>query len=330
MVTSDDWRAVVELATMAPSIHNTQPWRFVAGAPGLDVYEDPDRALPVVDPLGRQRVMSCGAAVEFAVVAAAGRGVGCAVATLPDPAEPAHLARLAPDGSPADPAVAALASAIPRRHTYRAPFADRPVDDRVFDAARGTCEGFGAWLRVVEAHDDQLATAALLSQADELERADPAYRDELATWLRAAGAAEGIVPGTLPGTRPGERATMYRLRDFATDPAEALPPDATDDAPPPRVERQAVLVVGTAGDDRAAWLGAGRAVGRLLLDITAQGLVASPLTQVLDLPRTRLLLGQALHLTGRPQMLLRVGYPTEQPGGASPRRPVDEVFTARP
>ena len=67
---------VVAAATRAPSIHTTQPWRFTATAEQLDVFLDPDRSLPVLDPSGRRQVISCGSAVEFAVLALAARRRG--------------------------------------------------------------------------------------------------------------------------------------------------------------------------------------------------------------------------------------------------------------
>jgi hypothetical protein len=85
--------------------------------------------------------------------------------------------------------------------------------------------------------------------------------------------------------------------------------------------------MGTEGDDRYAWLQAGRALGRLLLHATAAGLAASPLTQALDWPATRTRLRGRLSLVGHPQMLLRMGYPSDAPSGpVSGRRPVAEVL----
>jgi hypothetical protein len=89
--------------------------------------------------------------------------------------------------------------------------------------------------------------------------------------------------------------------------------------------------MGTADDDRRAWLHAGRALGRLLLLATAQGLAASPLTQALDWPATRARLRTRLSLVGHPQMMLRMGYPPETPAvAASGRRPVPEVLRFAP
>ncbi|WP_093578410.1 hypothetical protein [Geodermatophilus amargosae] len=85
--------------------------------------------------------------------------------------------------------------------------------------------------------------------------------------------------------------------------------------------------MGTDGDDRAAWSTAGRALGRVLLEATAAGLAASPLTQALDWPATRTQLRSRLRLVGYPQMLLRLGYPSGDRTPSTNRRPVTDVLT---
>ena len=94
--------------------------------------------------------------------------------------------------------------------------------------------------------------------------------------------------------------------------------------------RPAVVLLGTEGDDRMAWLLAGRALARLLLTATTEGLASSPLTQALDWPATRTRMRARLSLVGYPQMLLRMGYPATEGGTVSQRRPVSEVLRFEP
>ena len=94
-----DWAQIVAAATRAPSIHNTQPWRFVAGQDRLDVHLDTERALPVLDPTGRQQIISCGSSVEFAVVALTAAGYDVAVDLLTDDGDPDHLATVTVRGA---------------------------------------------------------------------------------------------------------------------------------------------------------------------------------------------------------------------------------------
>ena len=63
--------AVLLLATRAPSIHNSQPWRWKVGDESLRLYADPGRHLPNTDPDSRDLLLSCGASLHHAVVALA-------------------------------------------------------------------------------------------------------------------------------------------------------------------------------------------------------------------------------------------------------------------
>src|SRR3954454_12319941 len=131
-VDEQGWAQIVAAATRAPSIHNTQPWRFVAGPDRLDVYLDTERALPVLDPTGRQQIISCGSAVEFAVVALTAAGYDGAFDLLTDDGDPDHLATVTVTsaGEPTEED-RALAAAIDSRHTVRAAFEARAVPDEL-------------------------------------------------------------------------------------------------------------------------------------------------------------------------------------------------------
>lgn len=323
-----EWERIVEAATRAPSIHNTQPWRFTAAGDRLHVSTDPGRALPVLDPSGRQRVISCGVAVEFAVVALRAAGREVRVEPLPDAADPDHLATLHDVGrrEPTDDD-RVLAAAVALRHTERAPFERRAVPSGLVDRLQAEAGAFGVWVKPVTDEEEQVATVFLISRAEELEQREPEYRAELETWLRTdPGAADGVPVAAVPAGDPATRPSNWLIRDFVVGARPGGRPAAPDpDAPPPLVERPAVVLLGTSDDDRSAWLDAGRALGRLLLRLTDEGLVASPLTQALDWPATRGQLRSRLSLVGHPQMLLRVGYPAG-PAAATGRRPVREVL----
>jgi nitroreductase len=330
-VEEQDWAQVVVAATRGPSIHNTQPWRFTASPDRLEVFLDRERALPVLDPTGRQQVISCGSAVEFAVVALAAGGSVSGVELLPDPADPDHLAtvRIVGPGAGTDED-RALAEAIGRRHTVRAAFQPRAVPAGLIDRLQAEAGAYGTWVKPITRSEEEVATVFLISLAEEMEQADPAYLAELERWMRTdAAAVDGVPVEAVPSGDPRARPSNWLIRDFVVGDRGQQPSleESDPDAPPPDVERPAVVLMGTEDDDRRAWLQAGRALGRLLLHATAAGLAASPLTQALDWPATRTRMRSRLSLVGYPQMLLRMGYPPESPAAAvSGRRPVSEVL----
>jgi hypothetical protein len=118
------------------------------------------------------------------------------------------------------------------------------------------------------------------------------------------------------------------LRDFVADRDDTSDRPSPEDPPP--IERPLVAVLGTRDDDVTAWLAAGQGLGRLLLTAAARGVVASPMTQPLEIPGTRARLGRELGVVGHPQMILRLGYDGAGAVGgaaATPRRSVDEILT---
>ncbi len=329
MVDQGVLRRIAEGAASAPSVHNTQPWRFVArGDNVLELWTDPSRGLAVLDPSGRARHLSCGAAVSFAGVAAAAEGCAADIAVLPDPAEPDHLADIRIGTTVASLPVGDLAEAIARRRTSRGPFATRTIPYEVIHGLRAAVESEGCWLRVVT-DEESPELAVLLARADDLQLSDPAYREELRRWTTAADTTvEGVPTAQLPGEQPTERGSNFRLRDFRAEPADDLPFAGSGEDPPP-VERPLVVVLGTRHDDVRSWLAAGQGFGRLILAAAEQGLAASPMTQVLETPHTRARLDSVLGVVGHAQMVLRLGYPggDEELPRPSPRRRVDDILT---
>ena len=247
-------RHVVQAATLAPSVHNTQPWRFSAfpgdgtsardGAPsgdgayaGLDLWADPGRRLPVLDPQGRQLHLSCGAALLHTRVAARGIGLDATVELLPDPAEPTHLARLhLTPGAPASQDELSLAEAILRRHTYRDAFESRRLPAELLERLQLAAEAEGARLRAVTRPDDLVQLEVLLSRADAAEQADPAYRAEVEAWVRTDDADDGVPRAALPADP--QRGSSLRLRDFGGTTSRT----ASDDPPVPERPDVAVLL----------------------------------------------------------------------------------------
>jgi hypothetical protein len=289
----------------------------------------------VLDPSGRQQVISCGIAVEFAVVALAAAGRAVEVELLPDAGDPDHLATVRLTGphetSSED---RALADAIGRRHTVRAPFQSRAVPTELLEALQVEAARFGTWCKPITRSEEEVATVFLISRAEEIEQGDPDYVAELQSWLRTDPAAvDGVPVDAVPSGDPHARPSNWLIRDFVVGQRETAPflPGGDPDALPPEVERPTVVLMGTDADDRGAWLRSGQALGRVLLRATTEGVAASPLTQALDWPATRTRLQARLSLVGHPQFLLRMGYPPEGPAGVvSGRRPVGEVLSFAP
>lgn len=313
---------VLQTAVQAPSVHNTQPWRFEVDGDVLRVYADRSRLLARQDPGGRELLVSCGGAAWHAWLAVRGLDRACRLDWLPEPADPDLLAQLTvQDPAPAPPQERGLLDAVPLRHTDRSAFAPDPVPEAVLADLRRAAEHEDAYLSVEQSADKVLALEVLVARADQLLHADPQVAAELRHWVREGDhPADGVPAGALPDHGRG-RGSSLTLRDFA--PLDAPVPH---DLEPPAPERPVLAVLSTDGDAPLDWLRSGAALGRVLLTATAAGLSANPQTQVLEVPGLRERLVQELGLVGRPQMLLRLGYPQGPGSPAAGRRPVPDVL----
>jgi hypothetical protein len=114
-------RRAAARAMLAPSIHNTQPWRFVVTPDGLEVHADWSRRLRTVDPRGRQLLLSCGCAVFNAQVAMEAAGWVTEVEHFPDADSPDLIALVHPVERATElPALARLDESIEHRHDRHA------------------------------------------------------------------------------------------------------------------------------------------------------------------------------------------------------------------
>ena len=147
-------------ACRAPSLHNSQPWRFRVGPDVIELWADSERVLPAADPEGREQRMACGAALLTLRLALRGFGVRPTVTMLPDRARPDLIAEVRRGGErPASPEELRLLAAVPRRHTNRRPFADAPVTAGELTALQRAALDEGAWLHVVDDPTERVQVA---------------------------------------------------------------------------------------------------------------------------------------------------------------------------
>jgi nitroreductase len=311
--TDTDLRSAVAAAVRAPSMHNSQPWRFRLRAGGIEVRIDPSRRLPASDPVGWAARIACGAALFNLRLALAVAGTPAQVRLRPYPTEPDVLARLVPvQPRPATPTEQQLYDAIPRRHSNRAPFFPNPVPTEARWAMVEAARVENAWLELVIGGGPVAAVAEIVQEANRALQRDPGYRAELARWIRREPAPDGV-PSSAAGP-VGEPHDLLPQRPFGD---RNRAPGRDFEAEP------LVAVLGSAGDTVGDQVTAGQALQRLLLTATEKGLAASMYSQPIEVPSAREQLRLALGRFGAPQMVIRIGY--GQPGWPTPRRNIDEV-----
>ncbi|MFC6012529.1 Acg family FMN-binding oxidoreductase [Nocardia lasii] len=311
-------RAAIRLGCRAPSVHNTQPWRWVFDDTGLHLFGDPDRQLTAADPHGRQAVISCGAMLHHVRTAFASQGWRTETARFPDPTRPNLLATLGFLARPDSPTgTFGRAAAMARRHTERRAMT-APIG---WESIRPTLDDLAA------AHDtafdvlDGSARARLTvasEQSEALRHYDMDYQGELRWWAGHPGTVDGVPPSAL--ITESELVGVGVARKFPT-PAPALGRSELHD-------RARLAVLSTTEETPAAWLRTGEALSAVLLECTAAGLATCALTHITEVGAGRRLLSGLLGHPGVPQVVLRIGTaPDDRRPDPTPRRPLAEILT---
>lgn len=318
-------KSALALAVRAPSVHNTQPWRWEIGDRTVHLFADWSRQVHATDPDGRDLIVSCGAALHHLRIALATLGWATTVHRIPNPALPSHLAAVEMHPrQPTDEQVA-LAAAIGRRRTDRRHLSSWTVPTGHIDLMIEQAAHAGALLvPLVDPHSRHLLIRAI-AEAAARQNSSPEYVRELAAWsARSTVSEDGVLATSTPliGSPAG-----ILLREF---PGGVLPQPGID---PWDEEGSVVLALATTGDDPLSRLRAGEAASAALLTATDLGLATTPLSQALEIADTRTAIADdVLGGAAVPQLLLRVGWaPTSAPPlPASPRRPLDDVVSVVP
>jgi nitroreductase len=313
--------AALELAVRAPSVHNSQPWRFRVGASTIELWADLDRQLPATDPDGRDLLMSCGATLHHLRVALTALGWLPVVERLPGPSEPEHLATIQVIARVPTHEDLALAVSIPRRRTDRRGYSSRAVTDECLDTMARFAAAEGSLLRVVRSVDARAMLVSAIAQADMLQRANPSYVYELARWTgNRDGNRDGVPSANVP---PKAGYGDLPVRQFSTAHLHG------DDVGSAHDGAGTLVVLGTLDDDRISRLRAGEATSAVLLAATRLRLATCPLTQPLEIPEIRdIVRARVLDHAMIPQMVLRVGWPDDHAAAipATRRRLVSDVM----
>jgi hypothetical protein len=311
-------RDAVSLACRAPSLHNSQPWQWVAERDALQLFLDPTRVLDY-DQSRREALIGCGAALHHLQVAMAASGWHTKVDRFPDPEDPDHIASLT--FTPMDYVTnddRRCADAILIRRTDRLPFngptdweSFEPTLHKVVDAEAVRLDVLPDDLRPQLAEASQIATSLRLY--------DSAYHAEIGWWTGHFRASDGIPYSSLVSAAEGDRVDVGR--HFPAPQGGERRVGIAED-------RAKIVLLSTDTDSRADALASGEALSAVLLKCAMAGLVTCPLTHITEVRTTRELVAALVGYDGQPQVLIRVGVAPamENLPPLTPRRPLADVF----
>lgn len=307
----------VQSACRAPSIHNSQPWRWIADSGALELHLDASR-LVRTDSSGRQALISCGAVLDHLRVAMAAAGWTANVDRYPNPNDHKHLATI--HFTPMDYVTEGhrrRAQAIRLRRTDRLPFA-APAEWSSFEPELLRVVGDTAVVDVLD-DDDRPVLVKAAALTEDARLYDSVYHAELDWWTSSFDPTAGIPHSALITAAETDRVALGRR--FPVTHHQEQRNEVPED-------HSRIVVLSTYDDTHLDLLGCGEALSAALLSATMAGLATCTLTHLTEVAASSTMVRS---LTGHefPQVLIRMGRtPAGEPvPPPTPRRPLAEVLT---
>lgn len=326
-------RFALHAAVVAPSIHNTQPWRFrlVDGpAPYVDLLLDPTRELPALDPSHRQLVISCGAALAGYEIGLRSCGLEPRVELLATGGGESCLARIrVTDLAASDPRATHLLPELRHRRSYRGSMTTEPISPTLCDELMDTVEDE---CRLQLVFDDRWRAVERLVVQAAIELSDTTDVDrETRDWTRVGErTSDGVPAENWQRTSEQTAGAPIVQRDFAQ--GRPLPHQPVTHGPRGPEGDPLIAVLLSRADTSRDWIETGRALLHLSLVAQEAGIALGYVNQPTEVPGLREDLADLLQPMppgfAVPQLVLRLGYPAEGMPPVTPRRPVSDVLLA--
>ncbi len=311
---------IVRYAALAPSGHNTQPWKFSIRDNTIRLSPDYSRRLPVVDPDDRELFISLGCALENLLIAARQAGYESQVDFFPANEPESLLVGLnktaAADDNP-------LFDAIPQRQCTRNEYNKQAVPNADLQKLDSLPKESGVTIRLFTDAKQIEPLVEYVKEGDRRQYGNKAYVDELMTWLRfnddeAVRSRDGLF-SRCTGNPAAPRWLGQLFVSLSGSDSQAK----TDEKNIRSSSGMALLV--SEQDDKVAWVNTGRVYERFALTATTLGIKSAFMNQPAQVPEVRSQLQSYLSLgSSRPQVLVRFGYANAMP--RSLRRPVEQVL----
>jgi hypothetical protein len=311
-------RELVRLATLAPSSHNTQCWKFALEDKAITILPDLSRRCPAVDPDDHHLFVSLGCATENLVQAALAHG------QLAEPrfdtTQNAISVPLVSTQAQSSP----LAQAIAMRQCTRGDYDGRPLsveDLRLLERA-GTASGVRLLLLTERSAIERVLDHVV--QGNTAQMADAAFVKELKTWIRFNGADAVRTRDGLFGVASGNPSVPTWLGNLGFD---WFFTSKSENEKYVRQVRSSAGIAIFAGQlaNKAHWVDVGRCYERFALQATALGIRNAFLNQPVEVVAVRSPFAEAMGLAGqRPDLVVRFGRGPSLP--RSLRRPLQAVM----
>lgn len=315
-----DTTELIRYAIMAPSGHNTQPWKFRLQGNMIRIFPDASRKLPVVDPLDRELYISLGCALENLIIAAGHEGYRASVE------ESFEEGVISLNIEPADGKTDNdhLFNAISLRQSTRRQYDGSPIPEADMKKLASLPLEQGVSALFVTDPEKIENIIGLVKEGNNIQMNDRDFMQELISWIRFNEAEANRYHDGLSSKATGSPSSPRMIgklfmKFFLNAKAQSKKDEKYIRS------SSALMVVLSENDDMVSWINTGRSFERLALCATALGIKNAHINQPCEVPELKKKLQKLLSAGNlHPQLILRLGYAEPLPG--SPRRPVSEVI----
>lgn len=313
---ADQLKFLLRYAILAPSGHNSQPWKFSIDENEIKIFSDKTRWLKVGDPDKVNLYIGIGCAIENLLIAAEHFGFGYQISYLPKPdqEELAAIVKFTRKGKPSSFRDPALFHAIPNRHTNRKVYKKRPIPKKDIKRLQNCCVEENIKLHIINDIKTKEGMNKLLVHGHTMMVANPAFRKENAYWIGHG---------------------LFNMPQIITKLAQLIVPHL-------KINKSifvmmdtrlvmsapALIVLSANVNNRVSQIKTGQVFERVCLTATMLGLCAHPLSGMVDVPELKSQVSKLLPNPGMiSQHVFRIGY-AEPVKSFAQRRPLDEVLIA--
>jgi nitroreductase len=315
---------LIRFAVLAPSSHNSQPWKFSVGSDAIVVAPDMSRSLPESDTDHRQLYLSVGCAIENLAAAADYYGYRTEVSRADTGGVPAWRIGLSGEPSSASARKADHpALAVPRRRTNRNKYEARAPEQPFLDWMKNLASD-GLRLHLIAKDPLKSEIAKVVTDAGIEAMDDVGFRRELSGYIRSNISKEplGMPMYGFGMPTPPSLLAPWLVKNVNVNRASRKQDEALLTKHTPLF-----AIITTRADGPDAWIAAGRVYERIALEAERRGISTGPSAAAIQIGDNHKRLQKLLTTDLRPQMFFRLGYAKAAPKH-SPRLSAERVIGA--
>lgn len=319
---SDIAKFALQFGILAPSVHNTQPWKFEIQNKQIFVIKESARVLTVGDPTGRETWISLGCCVQNIVFALQSFGIRPEV-TIDD--EAAGKIKIHWTNEPAKLVCKdkGILKSMLARQSYRFPFTNEAIEQRTLIDLEKSWKKAGTTIKTSEDPKIIQATAGMSSQAISAAMNRKDFSQETLDLLHGSG-TRGFTG--IPAKALGISTYSLQIQKLKNQINSVAKSEQSKEFKL-LSNAAAVAYVFSKGDVPKYWLDAGRAYESLALRATSLGIAHSTHAAMVEGPEYHKEAAELFNTQGRLLAVVRLGKkPAEHSVAHTPRLDLESVM----